>query len=250
MISLDTHPIPAFSKYTTQQHNNATTQPRNTNLICRRSEYQIVESMKYYFENIDRIKMNDYLATQQDILLCRVRTSGIVTERYEIDESQFEMYDVGGQRNERKKWIHCFDDVTAVIFVAALSEYDQKLFEDTNTNRMIEAIDLFDEIANNRYFATSSMLLFLNKKDLFADKIKRVSIKSVDAFKDYPYGEGDYDRGIKFFLKKFLCRSKNEEKVVYHHVTCATDTENVQVVFNACKDIILRDNLKESGFMD
>ena len=108
--------------------------------------------MKYYFENIDRIKQPNYLANQQDILLSRVRTSGIVTERYEIDGSQFEMYDVGGQRNERKKWIHCFDDVTAVIFVAALSEYDQRLFEDANTNRMTEAIDLFDEIANNRYF--------------------------------------------------------------------------------------------------
>ena len=47
----------------------------------------------------------------------------------------FEMYDVGGQRNERKKWIHCFDNVTAVIFVAALSEYDQNLFEDATTNR-------------------------------------------------------------------------------------------------------------------
>ena len=79
--------------------------------------------MKYYFEHIDRIKEANYLATQQDIILSRVRTSGIVTERYEIDDSQFEMYDVGGQRNERKKWIHCFDDVTAVIFVAALSEY-------------------------------------------------------------------------------------------------------------------------------
>jgi len=33
--------------------------------------------------------------------------------------------DVGGQRNERKKWIHCFQDVTAVCFVVALSEYDQ-----------------------------------------------------------------------------------------------------------------------------
>ena len=58
-----------------------------------------------------------------------------LSRRYEIDGSTFEMYDVGGQRNERKKWIHCFDNVTAVIFVAALSEYDQCLFEDASTNR-------------------------------------------------------------------------------------------------------------------
>ena len=47
------------------------------------------------------------------------------------------MYDVGGQRNERKKWIHCFDGVTAVIFVVGLSEYDQCLVEDGVTNRMV-----------------------------------------------------------------------------------------------------------------
>ncbi|GMH84918.1 hypothetical protein TL16_g10068 [Triparma laevis f. inornata] len=218
----------------------------------KRSDFQIVESMKYYFENIDRIKQPNYLANQQDILLSRVRTSGIVTERYEIDGSQFEMYDVGGQRNERKKWIHCFDDVTAVIFVAALSEYDQRLFEDANTNRMVEAIDLFDEIANNRYFRESSMILFLNKRDLFEGKIERVDIRTIDAFSDFNQdpSKSKYDAGIAYFLGKFLARSKTEEKIVYHHITCATDTENVEVVFNACKDIILRDNLKDSGFMD
>lgn len=61
------------------------------------------------------------------------------------------MYDVGGQRNERKKWIHCFDDVTAVIFVASLSEYDQVLYEDNTVNRMEEAVTLFSDIANSRY---------------------------------------------------------------------------------------------------
>ena len=83
------------------------------------------------------------------MLLARVRTSGIVTESYEIDNVIFEMYDVGGQRNERKKWIHCFDNVTAVIFVGAISEYNQKLFEDTSTNRMVEALDLYEEVNNN-----------------------------------------------------------------------------------------------------
>eukprot|EP01036_Dinobryon_divergens_P042303 gene42303-56203_t len=102
----------------------------------RRAEFQIIDSVKYYFDKIDVIKMPDYMPDKDDILYSRVRTSGIVTEQYEIDGTTFEMYDVGGQRNERKKWIHCFEGVTAVIFVAALSEYDQKLFEDVSTNRM------------------------------------------------------------------------------------------------------------------
>ena len=59
------------------------------------------------------------------------------------------MYDVGGQRNERKKWIHCFDSVTAVIFVAALSGYDSKCYEDHTQNRMIEALVLFEDISNS-----------------------------------------------------------------------------------------------------
>lgn len=40
------------------------------------------------------------------------------------------MFDVGGQRSERKKWIHCFEGVTAIIFIVALSEYDLTLAED------------------------------------------------------------------------------------------------------------------------
>ena len=52
-----------------------------------------------------------------------------MTEKYVIDNNtSFEMCNVGCQRNERKKWIHCFEGVDAVIFVAAISEYDQKLF--------------------------------------------------------------------------------------------------------------------------
>ena len=216
----------------------------------RRAEYQIVESVKYYFNEIDRIMAEDYVATQQDMLLARVRTSGIVTERYVIDGKGFEMYDVGGQRNERKKWIHCFDDVTAVIFVAALSEYDQVLMEDSSMNRMAEAVDLFEEICNNRYFTNSSMILFLNKKDLFEEKIKAVHIGDQEGFGDFPakFGQKDYyDAGVEYFLKKFLDVNRNPDRVVYNHVTCATDSRNVKVVFNATKDIIMRKNFEDAG---
>lgn len=216
----------------------------------RRSEFQIVESVKSYFNDIDRIMKSDYVPTQQDMLLARVRTSGIVTEKYVIDGVDFEMYDVGGQRNERKKWIHCFEDVTAVIFVAALSEYDQSLFEDTATNRMTEAISLFDDICNNQTFAASSMILFLNKKDLFAEKINLIHIAGQPAFSDFAAKMGDadyYERGIRYFLKKFLAQNKNPQREIYHHATCATDSKNVEVVFNSCRDIIMKKNMAEIG---
>ena len=216
----------------------------------RRSEFQIIESVKYYFNEIDRIMLDDYVATQQDMLLARVRTSGIVTEKYVIDGVDFEMYDVGGQRNERKKWIHCFDDVTAVIFVAALSEYDQALFEDASTNRMTEAIELFGEICNNKVFADSSMILFLNKKDLYEEKIKSVHIGDIPAFSNFESKPGDadyYDNGIKYFLDAFLAENTNTERQIYSHPTCATDSKNVEVVFNSCKDIIMRGNMEAMG---
>lgn len=216
----------------------------------RRAEFQIVESVKYYFNEIERIMKDDYVATQQDMLLARVRTSGIVTEKYVIDGVDFEMYDVGGQRNERKKWIHCFDDVTAVIFVAALSEFDQVLFEDATANRMTEAVDLFGDICNNKVFESSSMILFLNKKDLYEEKIKDVHIGDQPAFANFNSNLGDedyYDKGIEYFLGLFLAQNKNEERQIYHHATCATDSKNVEIVFNSCKDIILRKNLEEMG---
>jgi len=216
----------------------------------RRAEFQIVESVKYYFNEIERIMKDDYVATQQDMLLARVRTSGIVTEKYVIDGVDFEMYDVGGQRNERKKWIHCFDDVTAVIFVAALSEYDQVLFEDATANRMTEAVSLFGELCNNKVFQSSSMILFLNKKDLYEEKIKDVHIGDQPAFATFDGKVGDadyYDKGIQYFLEMFLAQNTNEQRQIYSHATCATDSQNVEVVFNSCKDIIMRGNIEAMG---
>ena len=225
----------------------------------RRSDYQIVESLKYYFKNILRISEPGYmnkdeytkeeqLQYQQDALLARVRTSGIVTEAYNIDGKMFEMYDVGGQRNERRKWIHCFENVTAVIFVAAISEYNQKLFEDATTNRMLEALEIFEEINQNKFFVKASMILFLNKRDLFEDKIKKYDIKDSPGFSDYT-GGCDYDAGCAYFVGKFMRRKGDPDKVVYHHITCATDTSNVAIVFNSCKQIILQKNMENAGFM-
>jgi len=65
--------------------------------------------------------------------------------------------DVGGQRNERKKWMHCFDDVRAVLFIVNLAGYDQVLFEDNSKNRMVEELELFQKVTHNK---SLKLLLF------------------------------------------------------------------------------------------
>ena len=214
----------------------------------RRNEYQIIDSVKYYFEKIDEVKSPDYIPTKDDVLQSRARTSGIVTEEYIIDTVPFEMYDVGGQRNERKKWIHCFEGVTAVVFVAALSEYDQTLFEDASTNRVIEALDLFEDICNNHYFLKSSMILFLNKSDLFKNKIATKNIKDYPLFSDFNGKAGSYEDGLAYFQNKFLEKNNNPSRQVYVHPTCATDSKNVKIVFDSCKEIIMQQNMQDAGW--
>ena len=100
----------------------------------------MIESNELYFHKIDLLASPGYLPTDEDILASRVRTCGIVEETYVIENVEFIIIDVGGQRNERKKWIHCFDNVNALIFVAALSEFDQMMFEDETQNRMIDTL--------------------------------------------------------------------------------------------------------------
>jgi len=156
------------------------------------------------------------------------------------------MFDVGGQRNERKKWIHCFQGVTAVIFCVALSEYDQTLYEDESQNRMTESLLLFDEICNSRWFTDTSIILFLNKTDLFKEKILKVNLNI--CFPEYD-GGCNYEHATSFITQKFLELNKSEVKQIYPHLTCATNTDNIRFVFNAVKDIILQNNLRLSGFM-
>jgi len=212
----------------------------------QRSHYQLTDSTKYFCDRLDDICREDYIPTQDDVLRSRVRTTGIVENEFEIDGNQFKMFDVGGQRNERKKWIHCFENVTAVLFVAAISEYDQVLYEDENTNRIVEALNLFEEICNSRWFRETSMILFLNKRDLFSEKIKKVSLTV--CFPDYQ-GDDSYESCAEFIQAQFESKNRNPDKQVYTHLTCATDTTNVAAVFNAVKDIIIRKSLNEAGLV-
>jgi len=212
----------------------------------RSREYQLNDSAQYYFEAVDRIGQPDYLPTDQDVLRSRVKTTGITETTFVIGELTYRLYDVGGQRSERKKWIHCFEDVTAIVFLAAISEYDQVLVEDETVNRMQEAMTLFDSICNSRWFVNTSMILFLNKIDRFKDKLPKSPIE--DYFPDYE-GGNDYDSGCEYFKQRFVQLNQSDEKSIYVHLTCATDTSQIKFVMSAVNDIIIREGLKAANLL-
>ncbi|KAK3095893.1 hypothetical protein FSP39_020449 [Pinctada imbricata] len=209
----------------------------------RRREYQLTDSAKYYLDDIDRIASTEYLPTLQDILRVRVPTTGIIEYPFDLDSIIFRMVDVGGQRSERRKWIHCFENVTSIMFLVALSEYDQVLVESDNENRMEESKALFRMIITYPWFQNSSVILFLNKKDLLEEKIMMSHL--VDYFPEFDGPKKDAQSAREFILRMFVDLNPDPDKIIYSHFTCATDTENIRFVFAAVKDTILQLNLKE-----
>ena len=213
--------------------------------FLRSNEYQLNDSAAYYLNGLTRISAPHYVPTEEDVLKTRVRTTGVVQIQFHYKKLLFKMFDVGGQRSERKKWFRCFQGVTAIIFVTALSEYDLVLEEDDEVNRMLESMKLFDSICNNRWFTETSIILFLNKKDLFDEKIKRSPLKI--CFPEYD-GENSFQEASAYIKDKFENLDKNQrEDDVYTHFTCATDTKNIQYVFHVVSDVVIKKNLKDCG---
>ena len=107
------------------------------------------------------------------------------------------------------------------------------------------------QIVGNRCFMRSTIILFLNKRDLFAEKIKKHPIASIERFSDFTGGD-DFDLGCKYFEQKFVDKHHEKcgaEAVLYKHVTCATDTANIKIVMDAAKRTILEKNFAGAGLL-
>ncbi|CAD6501234.1 BgTH12-01487 [Blumeria graminis f. sp. triticale] len=219
--------------------------PNIETLMERQSEFYLMDSAPYFFEEAKRITGPDYIPNEADVLRARTKTTGIYETRFTMGSLSIHMFDVGGQRSERKKWIHCFENVTSIIFCVALSEYDQVLLEESNQNRMMESLVLFDSVVNSRWFMRTSIILFLNKVDLFRAKLARSPLSNY--FPDYS-GGNEINRASKYLLWRFN-QVNRAHLNLYPHLTQATDTSNIRLVFAAVKETILQNALKDSGIL-
>ncbi len=114
-----------------------------------------------------------------------------------------------------------------MLFCASLSEYDQKLEEDNTTNRMHESLRVFQDICNSKWFNNTAIILFLNKRDVFEEKIKRVDLNPI-CFTEYTGGK-HYEKGVAFIRTKFVEASQNKQKPIYCHITMATGTRWMRI---------------------
>uniref|UniRef100_A0A8C2RL16 Guanine nucleotide-binding protein G(i) subunit alpha-1 n=1 Tax=Capra hircus TaxID=9925 RepID=A0A8C2RL16_CAPHI len=180
----------------------------------RSREYQLNDSAAYYLNDLDRIAQPNYIPTQQDVLRTRVKTTGIVETHFTFKDLHF-------------------------------NDYDLVLAEDEEMNRMHESMKLFDSICNNKWFTDTSIILFLNKKDLFEEKIKKSPLTI--CYPEYA-GSNTYEEAAAYIQCQFEDLNKRKDtKEIYTHFTCATDTKNVQFVFDAVTDVIIKNNLKDCG---
>uniref|UniRef100_A0A8C1K3K3 Guanine nucleotide binding protein (G protein), alpha 15 (Gq class), tandem duplicate 3 n=1 Tax=Cyprinus carpio TaxID=7962 RepID=A0A8C1K3K3_CYPCA len=210
--------------------------------------YQL-DSTKYFIDNLDRIAAQGYVPSPQDVLQVRFPTTGITDHCFTLEKITLRIVDVGGQRGQRRKWIHCFENVMSLIFLASLSEYDQLLEENNKDNRMEESLSLFYTTIHSTWFANSSIILFLNKKDILAEKIQFSDLKTY--FPEFNGKRRDIQDAMMFiknlYRQKAVSYETKNAKKIYCHFTCATDTKNIQTVFTDVKDTVLVQALEDFG---
>lgn len=214
----------------------------------RRNEFWLLDACDYYLKHLERFTEINFKPTDEDCVMCRIRTTGIVEsfleeKRTEVGPNEpasivYQVVDVGGQRNERKKWIHCFSDVKAILFIVSLAGYDQVLFEDPMKNRMVEALELFKDIVNKPMFAETPIFLFLNKKDLFESMIKERPISVL--FEDFK-GGSDIHASLEHVRSKFRAVVPPNKDVSIFEVTTLYKRD-IKYAFEDVKKALLEIN--------
>ncbi|KAJ6698258.1 GTP-BINDING PROTEIN ALPHA SUBUNIT [Salix purpurea] len=228
------------------------------------NKLQVPDCTPYFMDNLQRLSDPNYIPTKDDVLYARVRTTGVVEIQFSpVGENKksgevYRLFDVGGQRNERRKWIHLFEGVTAVIFCAAISEYDQTLFEDENKNRMIETKELFEWVLKQPCFEKTSFMLFLNKFDIFEKKVLKAPLNVCEWFKDYQpvsAGKQEIEHAYEFVKKKFeelyfqSTTPDHVDRVFKIYRTTALDQKLVKKTFKLVDETLRRRNLFEAGLL-
>lgn len=190
----------------------------------------------YYFTNekLQQLSDPEYVLSHDDITFVRSKTNGVYEQSIMFKGVEMIFIDVAGQRSSRKKWIGCFSDVTAVIWVSALDNYNEVLTENVEVNAMDDAIEAFRWAITHPMLEQPSFALFLNKIDLLERKVcgkpKQFGLKNF--FEDYDGEDGNVEQAAEFLKEIFLSVVPPQRKIASYTVQ-GTDSANANKVLDS-----------------
>eukprot|EP01128_Nolandella_sp_AFSM9_P003342 TRINITY_DN142_c0_g1_i2.p1 TRINITY_DN142_c0_g1~~TRINITY_DN142_c0_g1_i2.p1 ORF type:complete len:369 (+),score=122.00 TRINITY_DN142_c0_g1_i2:278-1384(+) len=205
-------------------------------------------NLDYIMDNIDRICEDGAEPSDEDVLRTRNRTTGTVELEFTFENKQdFKFVDVGGQKSERRKWSQVIENPDAVLYFTSLPDWDVPIMVDSKKTKMEESIEIWESVVNTEAFSDAIIILFLNKVDLFDEKIKKINLK--DTFPDYE-GGSDPKEAHKLIRREFaeVLPDGPAKESLQVHVTCALDTEQIRTVFNAMRGAMTERMLSKIGF--
>ncbi|CAD6189806.1 unnamed protein product [Caenorhabditis auriculariae] len=212
-------------------------------VFSQRYAFPLMDSTRYFLENIQRIGEKDYVPCEEDIVHSRHPTFSITSTNFIYNGLKMRLVDVGGQKSQRRKWLHLFDDVRVVLFVVDLTGYAKRDEEDRKENHMTSTMKIFKEIATNKVLRPAVLVLFLNKVDLYEELL--TSVRFSDKFPDYK-GPNNVE-GTSTYIKDKFVQAAKPRKSVIPHFTTATNTENIKVVFRGCMESVFKANSRATG---
>nr|WBU87318.1 G-alpha-domain-containing protein [Ganoderma boninense] len=210
----------------------------------------------FFLNDIDRIASRDYEPSDDDVVRARLRTLGVQEHKIKFTSgpaagSEWCIYDVGGSRTQRIAWYPYFDDCDAIIFLAPISCFDERLVEDRRINRLEDSFMLWKAVASSKLLAKTSIVLFLNKCDLLEQKLLS-GVKVKDFVHSYGDRPNDVTHATKYFAQHFrdiLRKHSPEPRPFRVHMTSVVDTKATAITLAVVEEGILRDHLTRADLL-
>ncbi|KAF9074406.1 guanine nucleotide binding protein, alpha subunit [Rhodocollybia butyracea] len=224
--------------------------------MMSRSKTRLEDSAGFFLNDVERIAVSNYEPTDDDVIRARLRTLGVQEYKFIFEHGrtvgqEWRLYDVGGIRSSRAAWYPYFDDVNAIIFLAPISCFDEKLAEDRRVNRLEDSFLLWKSVCSCKSLSRTQLILFLNKCDLLQAKLQR-GVRIRDSVPSFGDRRNDIATATKYFQQHFreiLKQYSPAQRSFFVHLTSVIDTRSTAATLAAVEESILRDHLRRADLM-
>jgi len=223
--------------------------------LLQRYRVRLEDSASFFLDNAERIASRDYEPSDDDIVRARLRTLDI--QEYDLDVAEdgdsrtWKIYDVGGSRTQRQAWLPYFDQVNAIIFLAPVSCFDERLQEDPRVNRLEDSFILWKAICSSKLLTRTTLIIFLNKVDILEKKIAS-GVMVNQYLPSYGNRPNDTQTIVKYLRQKFKDTVKHnspEPRLCHIYPTSVIDTRTTAQTLLSVRDGIIRAHLKRANLV-